>query len=307
MNELNFLDLAILRKVDAESTVEKFGSMINTSFFETANLLGTIKIKGYINIVPSVGGVSSVTLTDAGNSLLAFAEQKANEPIEPLDNAILHALAGGARELDALQHALNIRGADLAYHINKLVKQGFMDYEIRSAKVYFVLTEMGFNATGGVRVQQKLDAPSQGLRGDAGAAPAQAESKGDASPVAQAVSELKKEEAAVLQPEKKEGAASAPPWVDPATVKPSSEKSAMKEDVAHIISERIHIPRPEDKAHKPKKRELTPEEIKRREKTSRFFSKVSHYVVEYAPYIVLIAMVLAIFAGAIFLSLTKLA
>ena len=304
MNELTFLDLAILKRVDAESTVEKFGSMINTSFFETANLLGTIKIKGYINIVPSVGGVSSVALTDAGNSLLVFAEQKAGEPIEPLDNAILHALAGGARELDALQHALNIRGADLAYHINKLVKQGFMDFEIRSAKVYFVLTEMGFNSTGGVRVQQKLDAPAQELKSDA--KPAQAESKSDASPLSQAVSELKREDAAASssQPEKKEGTASAPPWVNPQDVKPSG---AMKEDVAHIISERIHIPRPEEKAQKPKKKELSPEEIKRREKTSRFFSKVSHYIAEYAPYIVLIAMVLAIFAGAIFLSLTKLA
>jgi len=302
MNELTFLDLAILKKVDAESTVEKFGSMINTSFFETANLLGTIKIKGYINIVPSVGGVSSVALTDAGNSLLAFAEQKSGEPIEPLDNAILHALAGGARELDALQTALNIRGADLAYHINKLVKQGFMDFEIRSAKVYFVLTEMGFNATGGVRVQQKLDAPEQELKSDA--KPAQAESKSD-SPLSQAVSELKKEEAASQIA--KEGAASTPPWVDPSAVKPASEKVAMKEDVAHIISDRIHIPRPEEKAHKPKKKELTPEEIKRREKTSRFISKTRHYMMEYAPYILLIAMVLAIFAGAIFLSLTKLA
>ena len=300
MNELTFLDLAILKKVDAESTVEKFGSMINTSFFETANMLGTIKIKGYINIESSVGGISRVTLTDAGSSLLVFAEQRAKEPIEPLDNAILHALAGGARELEALQHVLNIRSADLAYHVNKLVSQGFMDFELRSAKAYFVLTEMGFNSTGSVRVQQTLaTGQAKELKEESGA-----EGKKEGQQAA-----AKKEEAAraaFAAPEpSKVPPASAPPWVNPADVKPEK----VKEDVAHIISERISIPKPEKKREqpKPKKREPTPEEIKRQENTKRLVSKLQYYVVEYAPYIILIAMILAIFAGAIFLSLTKFA
>lgn len=296
MNELTFLDLVILKKVDAESTVEKFGSLINTSFFESANLLGTIKIKGYINIESSVGGISRVVLTDAGNSLLAFSAQKAAEPIEPLDNAILHALAGGARELEALQHELNIRSADLAYHINKLVTQGFMDFEVRSAKVYFVLTEMGFNSTGGVRVQQKLDQPEAELKaaeGSQGAQGVRQENKGEFPSPAQAAS-----------PAMTHLSESAPPWVKPEDVKPSEGK--IKEDVAHIMEQRMHIPRPE-KGQKPHKRELTPEEQKRQENARRLFSKMRYYVEEYAPYIVLIAMVLAIFAGAIFLSFTKLA
>ena len=153
MNELTFLDLVILKKIDADSSVEKFGSIINTSFFETANLLGTVKIKGYINIESSVGGISMVKKTDAGEGILALAAKKADEPIEPLDNALLHAVAGGAKELGALQNALNVRSGDLAYHINKMVTQGYMDFEVRSAKVSFVLTEQGFNSTGGVRVQ----------------------------------------------------------------------------------------------------------------------------------------------------------
>jgi len=252
MNELNFLDLAILKKVDPESTVEKFGGLINTSFFETANLLGTIKIKGYINIESSLGGISKVTLTDAGASLLVFAEQKTNDPIEPLDNAILHALAGGARELDALQHTLNIRSADLAYHVNKLVKQGFMDFEIRSAKVYFVLTETGFNSTGGVRVQQTLKPQESGGQKAGPEAPAESEEF--------APGERGKETA---QP-KPAAVSSAPPWVNPAEVQPSAGEAKMKEDVAHIISERISIPRPEKKHEQPR-----PKKRKKRRKNAR--------------------------------------
>ena len=77
MNELTFLDLVILKKIDANSSVENFGSLINTSFFETANLLGTVKIKGYVNIETSIGGISKVTITDAGMGILALAEKKA--------------------------------------------------------------------------------------------------------------------------------------------------------------------------------------------------------------------------------------
>lgn len=153
MNELNFLDLVILKRIDANSSVESFGSTINTSFFETANILGTVKIKGYINIETSIGGISKVTITDAGTGILTLAEKKAHEPIEPLDNALLHALAGGAKDPEALQSVLNIRSGDLAYHINKMVAQGLMDYDVRSGKVGLMLTEKGFNSTGGMKVQ----------------------------------------------------------------------------------------------------------------------------------------------------------
>ena len=153
MNELTFLDLVILKKIDANSSVENFGSTINTSFFETANILGTVKIKGYVSIESSLGGISKVAITDAGMGILALAEKKSAEPIEPLDNALLHALAGGAKDPEALQSQLNIRSGDLAYHINKMVAQSFMDYEVRSGKVGLMLTEQGFNSTGGVKVQ----------------------------------------------------------------------------------------------------------------------------------------------------------
>ena len=279
MNELSFLDIAILRKIDADSSVEKFGSMINTSFFETANLLGTTKIKGYINIESSLGGISKVTITDAGTSILTVADQRSKEPVEPLDNAILHAVAGGARELEQLQNALGIRSADLAYHLNKLIAQGFMDYEVKSAKVYFVLTEMGFNATGGVRVQQKLDTPEQAAAGKEGETP------------------------------KKEAKAFTPPWVKPEDVK--KEKAVeQKPDVAHILKDDHAAEQKKKEKEKEKQKEprkLTPEEEEREKKMKRLSSKLEYYVAEYAPYIVMIIVVILIFAASIFLALSKIA
>lgn len=281
MNELSFLDLAILKKVDAESSVEKFGSIINTSFFETANLLGTIKIKGYIGIESSVGGISKVTLTDAGSSLLSVAEQRTKEPIDPLDNAILHALAGGAKELDAMQSQLSIRGADLAFHLNKLAAQGFIDYTLQSGKVSFVLTEQGFNSVGGVRVQQKL-VPD----------PAQPQT-------------IKPDEESEELPPRREPPASTPPWVNPEDVKLHEKK----EDVLHLLKEehKHEHHHPEHKRHEHHKKPLSAEEMKELEKRKRFYSKVEHYLSEYAPYAILALVVLAIFLGAIYLSITKLA
>jgi len=275
MDELSFLDLAILKKVDADSSVEKFGSLINTSFFETANLLGTIKIKGYINIESSVGGVSRVSLTEAGNNLLAAAKQRAEEPIDALDNAALQALAGGAKGLDSLAAKLNIRSSDLAFHLNKLVAQGFIDYEIRSAKVSFVLTEKGFNTAGGVRVQQTLG------------------------------QQPKQEEESEELPPRREPPSAAPPWVKAQDV----ELKEKKEDVLHILGEeeQKHAKPHEKKPHeaKPSHKQLTPEQQKALERRKRLISKMEYYIVEYAPYMILVLVVAAIVLSAIFLSLTK--
>ena len=290
MNELSFLDIAILRKIDAESSVEKFGSMINTSFFETANLLGTVKIKGYINIESSVGGISRVTITDAGTSILAVADQRAKEPVEPLDNAILHAVAGGARELDSLQSALGIRSADLAYHINKMLAQGFMDFEVKSAKVYFVLTETGFNATGGVRVQQTLAAPAQ-------------EKAATEDEIAGQVAK-KKGESAI--PQKKEEKAFTPPWVKPSDVKKEEKKEQRKPDVAHILKEEHPAPKKAEKEKEQPKKPLTPEEEEKQKKMKRLASKIEYYIAEYAMYIVIMVVVLLVLIALVFFAVAKL-
>ncbi len=299
MNELNFLDIVILKKIDPDSSVEKFGSTINTSFFETANLLGTIKIKGYINIESSLGGISKVAITDAGTSILAMADQRARDQIEPLDNAILHAIAGGTKEMEALRSSLNIRSGDLAYHAHKLISQGFLDYDVRSAKVEFVLTEQGFNSTGGVRVQQKLATPSE-LMGEETAGELKSESS-------QAEEKREVQEGERL----KEGPVFTPPWVKPSDVK---KGAGHKEDVAHLMghehAEQHKHANPEGHSHSSHEhkehRQLTPEEMRAAERRRRMLSKLQYYVMEYSPYILLIVIVSAIFVGAIFLGLSKL-
>lgn len=318
MNELNFLDLAVMKKIDAESSVEKFGSAINTSFFETANLLGTIKIKGYISIESSVGGISRVAITDAGASILAVAEQRSKEPIEPLDNAILHAVAGGTKDMEALRAALNIRSADLTFHLYKLIGQGFMDYEIRAAKVSFVLSEQGFNATGGVRMQQKLEvepASSPLLSPEGG--------KAEEEETEELVRELV--EPGKQPPPAQDSGKSAPPWVDRALAK-AMKHEKKKEDIRHILSgekaeglsgekaegakkpEKTDAKKEHEHKHEERKRrELTPEEQKREERRMRMVSKFQYYLTEYAPYLLLLIVVLAIFIGALYLAGTKLA
>ncbi|MEM4633827.1 MAG: hypothetical protein QW275_01600 [Candidatus Anstonellaceae archaeon] len=288
MDELTFLDLAILKKIDAESSVEKFGSLINTSFFETANLLGTMKIKGYINIESSVGGISRVSLTDAGASILQVAEQKSKEPLEPLDNAILHALASGAKDLESIQKALNVRNADLAYHINKLVSQGFMDYEVRSAKVYFVLTESGFNLTGGIRISNHAPGKPAVTLADF----VEPESSEPAIHASKSVSPAKPPEEA-----------KSPPWVKDSFL----GKEEKKEDVEHILKE--EHPKKAETKHGQKKhhKEISPEEAKKIEKWKRRISKLEYYVREYSPYLILFLVVLAVFLGVIYISISKMA
>lgn len=173
MDDLNYLDLIILKKIDADSTVEKFGTQINTSFFETANILGTLKVKGLIEIETSIGGASPVRLTDEGKETIEHASRKASEEIDGLDRAVLSSLGSGIRDLPTLAGAMNIRSKDLAFHLNKLKVSDYLDYDVRSGKIFLSLTEKGFNLTGGVRANvpkpQETSAPAQ----EAGTAAAQ--------------------------------------------------------------------------------------------------------------------------------------
>ena len=163
-DEVNYLDLIVLRKMDAESTVEKFGTTINTSFFETANILGTMKIKGLVDIHSSIAGHSPVVISGEGQDYLASAMQKASEPLDALDRAILGAIAAGMRDLNSLQQALNIRARDLALHLHKLKMQDYIDHEIRSARVNLSLTEKGFILAGSSpwRAQDGMISPATG-------------------------------------------------------------------------------------------------------------------------------------------------
>ena len=242
-----------------------------------------------------------------------------------MDNAILHTVAGGTKEMEALRSTLNIRSGDLAFHINKLISQGFMDFEVRSAKVSFVLTEQGFNATGGVRVQQKLPAepsPSSSplLQPE--------EDEDTENEETEEIMRGSAEPAKPAQRPQENGKTSAPPWVDKVLVK--AMKAEKKEDVKHLLSGENAGPakkaeakagadgnaqrakqereeRERRREEKKKPRELTPEEQRQEERRRRMYSKMEHYLVEYAPYLLLLLIVLAIFTGAVYLAGTKLA
>ncbi|MFA5108179.1 MAG: hypothetical protein WC492_01450 [Candidatus Micrarchaeia archaeon] len=160
-DDINYVDLLILKKMDSDSSVEKFGMQINTSFFDTANILGSMKLKGLIDIQSSLGGQSPITITGEGKDIISGAIQKAGEPIDSLDQEILNALVTGVRNLSALQKVINIRSRDLAFHLYKLKAYDYIDDEIHSAQVTFSLTEKGFLLTRGYRATASASSITQ--------------------------------------------------------------------------------------------------------------------------------------------------
>ena len=94
-------------------------------------------------------------------------------------------------------------------------------------------------------------------------------------------------------------------------------KEEQKSDVRHLLFEEKHEEKkkteqkPEIKrAHEKERtrtRMLSPEEQKREERRMRMMSKFQYYLSEYAPYLLLLIIVLAIFIGALYLAGTKLA
>ncbi|MFH0926961.1 MAG: hypothetical protein V1822_00075 [Candidatus Micrarchaeota archaeon] len=150
-DDITYLDILVLKKIDSESTLEKFSMKINTSFFDTANMLGSMKIKGLLDIQSSIGGQSPIVITGEGKDVISAAIQKAGEPIDTLDQTILNALVSGVRDLQALQKVINIRSRDLAFHLYKLKAYDYIDQTVQSARVNFSLTEKGFLLTKGYR------------------------------------------------------------------------------------------------------------------------------------------------------------
>ncbi|VVB66574.1 Uncharacterised protein [Candidatus Gugararchaeum adminiculabundum] len=141
--ELTFFDLMVLERIDRETYVERFGSKINASFFDAANVLGTMKLKGYINIQSSPG-LSPVSCTPDGLDILQAAAAKAKEEVDALDVSITRKISSGAKDPAALAAELNLRSGDLAYRLYKLVRKGLIDYELRATKVSVMMTESGF-------------------------------------------------------------------------------------------------------------------------------------------------------------------
>ena len=143
-DEINFLDLISLKRITDTTVVEKFGGLINSSFFDASNILGTLKLKGLIDFTTAVPGQNAIKLTDQGKLLVSEAAEKAKMQFDPLDLSILTQLSSGKRTLNDLHSATNIAPHDLAMHLNKLVEQQFANADMRNGVVSITLTEKGF-------------------------------------------------------------------------------------------------------------------------------------------------------------------
>ncbi|MGC8669879.1 MAG: hypothetical protein ACP5TL_01865 [Candidatus Micrarchaeia archaeon] len=156
VEDLNFIDLVALSRIKPDTVVEKFGGIINSSFFDASNILGSLKQKGLIDFTTAFPGQSSITITDLGKQTLQESEEKAKEDFDALDFAIITQLSGGKRGLADLGGAVNVRQKDLAMHLYKLSEQQYVSYSIRNGNIDISLTEKGF-----LQVKSGMPKPKQ--------------------------------------------------------------------------------------------------------------------------------------------------
>ncbi len=154
MEELTFTDLVILQRIEPGTVMEKFGPKINSQFFESANVLATVKQKGYIDFKTSHFGNSEVEVTEVGARMLEVADEKAKEAVDELDLAILQKIVAGHKDPEEIKNELNIRSGDLALRIHKLVKQDLVSYSIRNIKISLSITEDGFKKVGSIKSEK---------------------------------------------------------------------------------------------------------------------------------------------------------
>ena len=157
---INFLDLACLYKIGDDTTLERFGSVINASVFDAANITGSLKQKGLIDFTAYYPGPNSIVVTDFGKQLKQEADAKGAEALDSLDDEILRQMSGGKRFPAELQSTLNIRSKDLAFRIYKLFKQNLVGYELKNGNVELMLTEQGFLKTKPVQTLQVPPIPA---------------------------------------------------------------------------------------------------------------------------------------------------
>ncbi len=162
---ISFLDVACLLRISPDTTLEKFGSLINASVFDAANIAGTLKQKGLVDFSSGFPGPTSMQLTDAAKALISELDAKSGEPLDSLDEEILTQLSGGKRIPSELQASLNIISRDLAFRLYKLYKQNFVNYELKNGNVELLLTEQGFlkaKANANMGQQAKQEQAQQG-------------------------------------------------------------------------------------------------------------------------------------------------
>ena len=94
-------------------------------------------------------------ISDVDNFAEILVPEGSKEGLDNLDSAILESISKGESKLDALRGDINIRSEDLAFHLEKLYVQSYIDYYIRSSELYLTLTENGFNEIGSVKKKEK--------------------------------------------------------------------------------------------------------------------------------------------------------
>jgi len=172
--DINFLDLMALKRITPTTVVEKFGGLINSSFFDASNILGTLKLKGLVDFTTTVPGQNAITITDIGNQLMKDADKKSGEQFDQLDLAMLKQLAGGKRSFQDLSTAVNIRPKDLAMHLYKLTGQAYITSEFRNGNIDTALTEKGFmQAQAGMPPPQVMQQPEEQISPEEGIGPMQ--------------------------------------------------------------------------------------------------------------------------------------
>jgi DNA-binding MarR family transcriptional regulator len=143
-DDVNFVELAALMRIKPDSVAERFGGLINSSFFDASNILATLKQKGLVDFMNSFPGQSAITVTDIGKKLLGDAEAGSGGDFDSLDLTVLTQLSSGKRTVQDLSGAINIRPSDLAMHLYKLSRQQYLLYEFRNGIITITLTEKGF-------------------------------------------------------------------------------------------------------------------------------------------------------------------
>lgn len=149
-----YLDIIALKRIDAKTTIENFGAMFNLSFFEGANLLGSLKLRKLADAESKFPGPSAVKVSKEGLKLLKAVEKMAKDSLKEVDFAILKAIRQGNRTDDEIEDNLILAKKDIAVHLNKLQEQEFIDYSMKDGKVYLSLTDEGFEM---VNVEQPED------------------------------------------------------------------------------------------------------------------------------------------------------
>ena len=88
-DEVNFVDIVALSRITPDTYAEKFGGMINSSFFDASNILATLRQKGLVDFTTSFPGQSAVTVTELGKKVMADAIAGTAAEFGHLDYAIL--------------------------------------------------------------------------------------------------------------------------------------------------------------------------------------------------------------------------